>query len=151
VTTATQTPTVGDQASCSATGTPTVHACKRPCFWIAVGSKQPGPHDLNYLFVEGGADLYLNMVDADARFFRPELFTVALDFIDHWNGYVHIHCNEGKSRAPSIALLWLAKRAGEIPARSYSAAKLAYLAINPSYTPGAGISQFMADNWEALR
>ena len=45
---------------------------------------------------------------------------------------VVIHCNQGLSRAPSIALLWLAKRAKAISSsESYAAAAQAFLEIYP--------------------
>ena len=57
--------------------------------------------------------LFLNMIDPDTPLFKPPLFDSALSFIDRYfpTRKVLIHCNKGNSRAPSLALLYLAKRA----------------------------------------
>jgi hypothetical protein len=102
-----------------------VHACKSPCHQRALGyrgnlsSRHP-----NYLSYEQRNHLFLNRIDPDEPLFMLPLFSVALDFIQKHVSQrkVLIHCNHGLSRAPSIALLYLAKRAKVISTESYQAA-----------------------------
>ena len=68
--------------------------------------------------------LFLNMIDPDTPLFKPPLFDSALSFIDRYfpTRKVLIHCNKGNSRAPSLALLYLAKRARVINSENYATA-----------------------------
>lgn len=61
-----------------------------------------------------------------------------------------IHCNQGQSRAPSLALLHLAKDRGRITDESYDAARTEYEDMDPSYSPGSGIAQYLRENWGEL-
>jgi predicted protein tyrosine phosphatase len=58
-------------------------------------------------------DLYLNIIDPPVPLFKPPLFSSFLVFADkHWRSgkKLLIHCNQGESRAPSLALLFLEKK-----------------------------------------
>ena len=90
-----------------------VHACKDPYHRQALGYRTRGaPKDHpEYLVARRGNRLILNIVDAnDPSFFAKEMIDQALDFIDKSlsNGKkVLVHCNQGESRSPSIALyIW---------------------------------------------
>jgi hypothetical protein len=107
---------VGDQSDC----TPgfyqfaVVHACKSPCHQQAVGYREPMPHDSRYyLALETPYDLFLNLIDPPTPLFRVESFRHFREFAAcHYVGSGHdllIHCNQGQSRAPMLALLFLAK------------------------------------------
>ena len=61
-----------------------------------------------------------------------------------------VHCNCGLSRAPSLALLFLAKRREAIAAESYAAARSAFEKLLPAYAPGEGIRRFLTDRWMEL-
>ncbi len=78
--------------------------------------------------------------------FMPETFKRAVSFIDRHPGAVLIHCNEGFSRAPSLALVYLAFW-NELPAESYNAARKAYLAKDPLYAPKEGIVKYLIEHW----
>ena len=80
----------------------------------------------------------------------PPLFTSFLDFgVRHWEEgkVLLIHCNQGESRAPSLALLFLAKHKREIPNESYADARAAFQLIDPNYQPGRGIQLYLAKHW----
>ena len=63
---------------------------------------------------------------------------------------VLIHCNQGESRAPTLALLFLAKHLRAIPAGSFSAARAAFAPLCREYRPGRGIQQFLETNWGTI-
>jgi predicted protein tyrosine phosphatase len=96
--------------------------------------------------------LYLNIVDMDRKLsheYTEPIVSATLDFIDDHIGsrQILIHCNEGRSRSPSLAMLYLAKRAGVITDASYSDAKSAFQELYPIYAPGRGIEAYLDDRW----
>jgi hypothetical protein len=127
-------------------GVPIIHATKFPCYWNAVDRKQPRPGHWNYLIVNRGGDLFLNMIDGEERYFMVELFLAAFQFLDQHHGKVAIHCNQGRSRAPSIALLWMA-RTGRIPGDTFLHAIAQYPG---DYLPSRGLSDFITHHWTEL-
>jgi hypothetical protein len=131
-----------------------VHACKSPCHQRAVGYSKllPNTHP-NYLVLEKENDLFLNIIDPPAPLFMPPLFTHFLLFANrHWNANksLLIHCNQGESRAPSLALLFLAKSRLAISNTSYSSAKNDFQILYPRYNPGKGIQIYFNKNWDNL-
>ena len=128
-----------------------VHACKSPCHQRAVGYRRslPSNHP-NYLVLERDRDLYLNIIDPPRPLFMPKLFVSFLEFsIRHWDSGANIlvHCNQGESRAPSLAMLFLAKHIQAIPSDSFNSARKEFESICPSYQPGLGIQTYLRDNW----
>ncbi|MBI1326029.1 MAG: hypothetical protein GC136_00125 [Alphaproteobacteria bacterium] len=129
-----------------------VHACKDPCHKRAVGyTKSLEITHKNYLWLEAGRHLYLNMVDPPVPLFKPESFTKFFEFVDRAikTRPVLIHCNKGESRAPSLTLLYMAMRLGLLPNDSYEAAAAKFRALHP-YKPGQGIAMFLSQNWKSL-
>lgn len=133
-----------------------VHACKHPCHQDAVGySGSLSSSHPEYLVAERGTDLYLNMVDM-ARQLRHEytepIISAALDFTEKHIALrnVLIHCNQGMSRSPCLALLYLAKRDGAIPGTSFTDAKEAFRDLYPRFHPGNGINKYLHEYWAAL-
>jgi hypothetical protein len=129
-----------------------VHACKEPCHRCAAGYTQkslPADHP-HYLFLVRGNHLYLNLIDPPVPLFKRESFTAFFAFVDAQIKHrpVHIHCNKGESRAPSLTLLYRAKR-GLLPDESYDAARAAFEVDNP-YKPGKGIETYLRENWHDL-
>ena len=116
--------------------------------WGYRGSlSQDHPH---YLALEQGTDLYLNLVDPRTPLFMPSSFNSFLAFSQvqlNEDRKILIHCNQGESRAPSLALLLLAKLVGSIPNDSYRAARAAFEALFNGYNPGMGIRNYLADHW----
>lgn len=90
-----------------------VHACKEPYHRQAVGYTQRGcPKDNpEYLYAVRGNRLCLNMIDAPTAELIPRrLIDASNQFIyrqmKHGNK-VLVHCNQGHSRAPGLALAYL--------------------------------------------
>lgn len=130
-----------------------VHACKEPYHRQALGYSGRGAPKTHpeYLVARRGPRLILNLVDApDPAYIPAEVFDVALEFIhlsiaDGAN--VLVHCNEGASRAPSIALLYLLSRTDRMPHNSADAAMQAFRALYPPYAPAAGVAGFIRLNF----
>lgn len=129
-----------------------VHACKEPCHRCAAGYKEkslPADHP-HYLALMRANHLYLNLIDPPVPLFKLESFKIFFAFVDAQIEHrpVHIHCNKGESRAPSLALLYRAKR-GLLPNENYKTARAAF-EKNNIYKPGKGIETFLNENWDAL-
>jgi protein-tyrosine phosphatase len=90
-------------------------------------------------------------VDAnDPSFFAKEMIDKALDFIDEnlSNGKkVLIHCNQGESRSPSIALVYLASRTDVLPRDSLEEAEIKFRSFYPLYDPKPGLREHIRQNW----
>ncbi len=131
-----------------------VHACKHPCHQEAVGyTGNLDKQHPNYLVLERGSNLYLNMIDPPVPLFPSELFSAAMEFADkHWTAgrNVLFHCNQGRSRAPSLALLFAATRRGFIASESYEKARAEFERGYGHYAPGRGIETFLLENWSKI-
>ena len=129
-----------------------VHACKHPCHRHAVGytNTLPNTHS-NYLLLERGHHLYLNLIDPPAPLFMMPSFEAFLRFVDREIAErpVLIHCNQGESRAPSLTLLYMAKRLAALPSDSYAAAATAFRQKD-TYNPGRGIETWLTTNWSKI-
>jgi hypothetical protein len=132
-----------------------IHACKYPCHSKAVGYKgNLKPNHPYYLVYKRDNHLVLNMVDMEqellARFTNP-IMHAAMEFIENniSTKKILIHCNQGLSRSPSIALLYLARRS-HIASETYFLATSEFRTMYPLYNPGAGITAYLNRNWDAL-
>jgi len=147
---------VGDEATCQVGSTQlaVVHACKSPCHQRAVNYRgNLSPQHPQYLVLRHTYDLYLNIIDPPLPLFKIETFTQFLLFASEHHdrgGSLLIHCNKGESRAPTLALLLLAKHLRAIPSDSFLAAQAAFAPLYSSYRPGVGIQQFLATNWTLI-
>lgn len=154
--------TVGDEELCAFSGGRfdgyVVHAAKDPCHRGVCGydtkSRLPSDHP-HYLSKRVGNALVLNMIDPSTPLFSVPLFTAALDFL--WEAHVMgqpaaVHCNRGASRAPSIALLHMAKRSKLLPDDSFAVARSVFETMLPpdTYQPGKGISIFLEQSWGSI-
>lgn len=148
---------VGDESDCyHASEMAVVHACKHPCHQDELGYSGSLSQDHSeYLVASRNSDLYLNIVDMDRKFshdFTEPIVTAALDFIEEHIGSteVLVHCNQGQSRSPALAMLFLAKRRDDIPASSYEDAKQEFREMYPLFRPGNGIDAYLRDYWNEL-
>jgi hypothetical protein len=137
-----------------------VHACKEPYHRQALGYTSRGaPQGHPEYFIayrDNGHRLILNMVDtSNPAFFNKEaMIDPALDFLAqaYSNGrQLFIHCNQGESRGPSIALLFLAHRLHVIPNDTLDVSEEAFRVRYPLYNPGTGIRGHMAQYWEVYK
>jgi len=131
-----------------------IHACKSPCHQRVLNYRGSLPKDHpNYLVLEEDKDLYLNIIDPPIPLFKLPLFTTFVRFADkHWNESrkLLIHCNLGESRAPSLALLFLAKCKNHISNDSFESAKEEFIELYPGYNPGRGIQIYLSEHWDEL-
>ncbi len=132
-----------------------LHCCKEPYHREFVGYTGRGaPKDSpEYLFARRGNRMALNMVDAPKpEFFSPDMITAGLDFLEE--GYkagkqLLIHCNQGESRGPSVAMLFVAKRIIHEHGYTYTfnEAEADIKIIYPTYNPGEGIRAHLQQCW----
>ena len=130
-----------------------IHACKEPCHRKAAAYTSrslPSGHP-HYLSFEKDHHLYLNLIDPPVPLFQLESFHIALEFAARQLPArpLYIHCNQGQSRAPSLAILVMAKILDSLPNESYSTARTAFEAEFP-YSPGKGIETFLTENWDKI-
>lgn len=131
-----------------------VHACKHPCHRNALRYRTnlPSNHP-NYLIYRRNSHLVLNLVDMDQlidRFMRP-IINAFYKFMDEMEDKkILIHCNQGESRAPSLAILYLAKRKGIILSQSFDAARESFKQVYPLYNPGLGFRNYLKYYWDSL-
>jgi hypothetical protein len=133
-----------------------VHACKHDCHQKGVGYTG----DLNqshpeYLIAQRESDLYLNIVDMERKLsheYTEPIVSATFDFIDdnRDSKEVLVHCNQGRSRSPALAMLYLAKRADTLPDSDYESAKQAFADLYPPYRPGRGIELYLREYWPQL-
>jgi len=130
-----------------------IHACKSPCHQNILGYKGSLPQNHpNYLIYERPNHLFLNIIDPQEPLFKLPLFSRSLDFIDSHlpTQKVLVHCNNGLSRAPSIVLLFLAKRLKNIDNDDFMHAASDFKKLYPYYQPGRGILIYLSQNWQTL-
>lgn len=131
---------VADISACKSIGDyAVIHACKFPCYNSISNNKN------NVL--EIGDNLYLNIIDPKEPLFTFDLFEKSIEFIDKHikDRKVIVHCNQGKSRSASIALLYLFRD------KEYWEAQYEFSQIYPNYLPSEGINEYFETNWEILK
>jgi predicted protein tyrosine phosphatase len=129
-----------------------VHACKDPYHRQALGyttHAAPKGHP-EYLIAARLGRLILNLIDADkVAFIPPEIIDTGLAAI-HANigaAKVLVHCNQGFSRSPTIALLYLAKHTDQFRGMDSASAVQEFRRRYPAYAPARGMSDYVRLNW----
>ena len=86
---------------------------------------------------------------AQVSFVAPIIIDTAVGAIHHNIGAarVLVHCNQGFSRSPSIALLYLLKHTNALGSRDYTVALDAFRALYPAYLPAQGMADYVRINW----
>lgn len=123
------------------------------CEIMGWGSVTPKDHP-NYLSFEKDQLLSFNWVDGGSYLYKmsgPEAFTRALDFIDRWyaSKKILINCDQGHSRSPTVALLYLSKRLHVISDESFTQAREEFQLFYPTYAP-SGIAEFVTSHWNEI-
>jgi len=149
---------VGGQASYESdvkfeNGWAVIHACKEPYHRQALGYKgRAAPKsDPEYLIARRDHRLILNLVDADDPTFIPdEVMDAAVSFIDEQlkaERKVLVHCNQGLSRSPAIAMLYLATHTDRLDGHAFEQALKEFGQIYPTFSPSPGVLGFLRRRW----
>jgi hypothetical protein len=129
-----------------------VHACKEPYHRQALGytGRAVSKDHPEYLIARRAGRLILNLVDVDdVNFVSPVIIDAALGDI-HQNllaKRVLVHCNQGLSRSPSIALLYLAKFSDVFGGQGYDGALSHFQRLYPPFAPAKGMANYVRLNW----
>jgi hypothetical protein len=114
---------------------------------------QGAPKGRDYYSTRKNKILALNLIDSDDPNFIPEqVINDALDFIQERlqaGDKVLVACNQGRSRGPTIAMLYLDK-IKDLPEHYHQAFKV-FKGIYHKYDPGLGIEHFAKTHWASLR
>ena len=129
-----------------------VHACKEPYHRQALGytGRAASKDHPEYLIARRDGRLILNLVDvADANYVAAEIVDAALATIHAQldNTKVLLHCNQGQSRSPSIALLYLSRYTDRFSGMGVDDAVAAFLKLYPPYAPARGMADYVRLNW----
>jgi hypothetical protein len=129
-----------------------IHACKEPYHREALGytGRAAAKNHPEYLIARRGNRLILNLVDADdPGYISPEIIDAALDAIrdNIQRSKVLLHCNQGQSRSPGIAFLYVLKHTDLLGQMDLIAAIDAFRAIYPPYGPARGMAEYIRLNW----
>ena len=132
-----------------------VHACKEPFHRKALGyTGRAAPKESPYyLFLyDIHNHLILNIVDVpDPRFFRDSMIDEAIKYcLDGLSKQrkTFIHCNQGESRAPTIALMVLKKL--NVAPPDFDDAVDFLKSIYEPYNPNDGILEYARNRWDNL-
>lgn len=129
-----------------------IHACKEPYHRQALGYRGRGASKDHpeYLMAKRENRLILNLVDVkDPAYIAKEIMDEALQFIGQSleaDRKVLVHCNQGMSRSPGIALLYLAKE-GIINNTSFEEALADFEKIYPGISMAGGMKGFLEEKW----
>ncbi len=131
-----------------------VHACKEPYHRQALGYRgkaAPKEHP-EYLIARRDHRLILNLVDAP----KPEYIPKAI--VDEAIAFIHesvtsgtnvlVHCNEGRSRGPSIAMIYLLAFTDRLPKQGVEEAMREFAMIYPGYAPAGGVAGFIRNHFD---
>ncbi|WP_263385991.1 dual specificity protein phosphatase family protein [Granulicella arctica] len=130
-----------------------VHACKEPHHRKALGytGRAVDKSHPEYLIARRGNRLILNLVDvADPRWIDDSIMNAAIQFIQENLQNVRsvlVHCNQGCSRAPSIAMLYLGTYTDQLPRDSFERALAVFKEKYPLFAPAGGVYGFLKNQW----
>ncbi len=128
-----------------------VSAAKEPYHRALVGYTGRGApkEDKEYYHARRGRHLALNWVDVDdAKWFRNmELYEAFahIQAAQRMEIDCLIHCNQGVSRSPSLALGWLYVYGGEPWDLTFEQAEEKLKVVFPSYDPTEGVRTFIRE------
>lgn len=124
-----------------------VHACKEPYHRAALGYASPAAPkgSPEYLFARRPGCLALNLIDAPTPALIPAVVIDAgIEAIatNLPTANVLVHCNQGVSRSPMIALLYLAQHTSLFDDCTYDQAVARFTAVYPSFKPNGGMAGY---------
>ena len=118
-------------------------AAKEPCHRDAVGytTKAAPKNHPEYFVAIRNKGMILNIVDGETPdWIDKDMMQQALTFITQ-DPETLIVCNQGHSRSPSIALMWMIQNR-HIQADTFENAEAQFRKLYPDYRPANGIRQF---------
>lgn len=129
-----------------------VHACKEPYHRQALGYKgrAASKDHPEYLLARRDGCLILNLVDVDdVSYVSSVIIDAALGDIHHniTSKKVLVHCNQGQSRSPTIAFLYLAKFSDLFLDLDLQNALRHFQEIYPPFAPAKGMADYIRLNW----
>ncbi len=129
-----------------------IHACKEPYHRQALGytGRAAAKTHPEYLIARRNGRLVLNLVDVDDPNYIPaEIVDAALDAVrdNIQHSKILLHCNQGQSRSPGIALLYLLKHTDILGEKEMATAIAAFRTIYPPYAPARGMAEYIRLNW----
>lgn len=134
-----------------------VHACKEPYHRNAVGYRTPRVNDAHpeSLVARRGHRLMLNLIDVpDVSLVSEQGIDAALDFIGEAlaaRQQVLLHCNQGRSRSPTIGWLYLVSRTNRFATQTFEQAEVEFRVLYPAYAPALGMYDFARLHFERYR
>lgn len=139
-----------------------ISAAKEPWHREALGYTgrgAPKEHE-EYLLARRERRLNCNLIDIDnPEYIRVEIVEAVIEAIDealNMGDKVLIHCNQGQSRAPMLALLWMRWTGfAKLPRAVMSLltvdqAMEAMKQVYPLFAPSKGMEGFARAHWEAM-
>jgi hypothetical protein len=125
-------------------------ACHYPCSRSQWGSELPCMVLKNSTPPE--RIFHLDLPNQEIPNYKVKDFKEVLNRIHDWQkgNEVVVISEHAKSRAASLALLWLAFHEKSISRSSYGAARADFSRIYPQYTPWPGMVIFLNQEWEAF-
>lgn len=107
------------------------------------------PKGPEYLAATKGRHMALNFIDAnDPNMIPVKMVETGVQYVEEQlsAGYkVLVACNEGHSRGPTTAMLYL-RSIGELPGNFHSSERI-FRTLYPKYDPGIGVRTFARQNW----
>jgi hypothetical protein len=99
------------------------------------------------------ASFFLNIPNLEIPNYKPKDFIGYLDLMDERlkTSEVVLISENAVSRAPSLALLWLAFRGKLISASSYPVARADFSNLYPTYAPWPGWAIFFQQEWDSFK
>lgn len=130
-----------------------IHACKEPYHREALGysGRAASKAHPEYLIAQRANRLILNLIDADNPAYIPKMImdsAVAAIALNILHKKVLVHCNQGLSRSPTIALLYLLKHTDELNSLDLNIALEKFKTLYPTYTPSNGVAGFVEKHWK---
>lgn len=150
---------VGNKGDCSLWGIKpsgnwaTVHAYP-PCHQQALEYRAlAAPEGPEYAVARRDRHLFVKLIDAErpAYVHKETQIDPVLAFMQEMRAQgasILVHCEQGWSRSPSLALLYLATRLGVLPTASLATAEAQFKTRCPGYAPSYGMWAHMQQNWQ---
>ena len=132
-----------------------LHCCKHPFHCSFVGYKgNLNPNHPDYALKQKNNEMALNLVDMDSfnssyLSFNENMFRTAFNFLDNYYNKgckILIHCNQGESRGPTLAMFYSAYK-GLFGNENFDETEKKFRALYPNYNPKKNIYYTVQNLW----